>query len=47
MRQLTGVISDRGSKYAVSGAQPPEAFLQVFQLADQDEKDEARQATPA
>jgi predicted DsbA family dithiol-disulfide isomerase len=34
-------------KYAVSGAQPPEAFLQVFQLADQDEKEEAQQATPA
>lgn len=33
-------------KYAVSGAQPPEAFLQVFQLADQDEKEEAQQATP-
>lgn len=34
-------------KYAVSGAQPPEAFLQVFQLADQDEKEEAQQVTPA
>ena len=32
-------------KYAVSGAQPPEAFLQVFQLADQDEKEEAQQAS--
>ena len=34
-------------KYAVSGAQPPEAFLQVFQLADQDDKEEAQQVTPA
>lgn len=34
-------------KYAVSGAQPPEAFLEVFRLADQDEKETALQTSSA